>query len=190
MSKIVGGSAVTPYSLPWQVALVEPGSNSPFCGGTLISSQHVLTAAHCMVTTTLDIIVGEHRTTSSSDGTRHTVCRSVNHPRYFQQTYNNDFAILHLDTPVVFGTRAAPACLPTNNLGGDFLDGKTMTVSGWGATSQGGAQPTVLHSVAVPGITNARCSQHYTGITNAMLCAGDVTNGGIDSCQGDSGGNE
>ena len=95
-----------------------------------------------------------------------------------------------LDIPVVIGPRAAPACLPTSNLGSDFLDGRTMTVSGWGATSQGGAQPTVLHSVDVPGITNARCSQHYTGITNAMLCAGDVTNGGIDSCQGDSGGNE
>ena len=63
-----------------------------------------------------------------------------------------------------------------------------MTVSGWGTLSSGGSQPTVLHSVDVPGITNAQCGQAYSGIRNAMLCAGDVANGGIDSCQGDSGG--
>ena len=66
-----------------------------------------------------------------------------------------------------------------------------MTVSGWGTLSSGGSQPTVLHSVDVPGITNAQCGQAYSGqatIRTAMLCAGDVANGGIDSCQGDSGG--
>ena len=64
-----------------------------------------------------------------------------------------------------------------------------MTVSGWGTLSSGGSQPTVLHSVDVPGISNADCNQAYSGdITTNMLCAGDVANGGIDSCQGDSGG--
>merc|ERR1712038_1143565 len=48
---IVGGSEVTPYSLPWQVGLVSPGSKRTWCGGTLIGPQHVLTAAHCMVVT-------------------------------------------------------------------------------------------------------------------------------------------
>ena len=134
----------------------------------------------------INVIVGEHSITSSSDGTRHTICRSVNHPSY--SNLNNDFAILHLNSPVQIGTRAAPACLPTSALGGDFLAGKTMTVSGWGTLSSGGGQPTVLHSVDVPGITNSQCNQLYGSITNAMLCAGNVNNGGVDSCQGDSGG--
>ena len=187
-SGIVGGSEVTPYSLPWQVALVRPGSSSPFCGGTLISDRHVLTAAHC-IGSNIDVIVGEHTTTSSSDGTRHTTCRSVGHPSYSSSTLSNDFAILHLNSPVQIGPRAVPACLPTSALGGNFLVGKTMTVSGWGTLSSGGSQPTVLHSVDVPGISNADCNQAYSGdITTNMLCAGDVANGGIDSCQGDSGG--
>ena len=188
-ASIVGGSEATPYSIPWQVALVRPGSSSPFCGGTLISNRHVLTAAHCTSgsSSRINVIVGEHRITSSADGTRHSLCRYVRHPSY--GSLNNDFSILHLRTPVQIGTRAAPACLPTQTFGGNFLSGKTLTVSGWGALSEGGGSPTVLHKVDVPGITNSQCSTKYTGITSSMVCAGR-TSGGIDSCQGDSGGKQ
>ena len=147
-----------------------------------------MTAAHCTSSSNFDVIVGEHDRTDSTDGTRHTICRAVRHPNYNYPNY--DFSIVHLNTPVTIGTRAAPACLPTAALGGDFLAGKTMTVSGWGDLSSGGGPPTVLHSVDVPGITNTQCGNAYSGysITSSMLCAGDVANGGIDSCQGDSGG--
>jgi len=183
---IVGGSEVTPYSIPWQVAFVRRGEDDPFCGGTLISDRHVLTAAHCTSSSrSYDVIVGEHKITSDSDGTRHRVCRFVDHPN--NRGVVNDFAILHLETPVQIGTRAAPACLPPTSFGGDFFDGKTLTVSGWGALSSGGGSPTVLHSVDVPGMTNAACRNSYSSISADMLCAGR-TSGGIDSCQGDSGG--
>merc|ERR1711997_1217087 len=180
-----------PYSLPWQVALVRSGSSRPFCGGTLISPIHVLTAAHCTGSSNFDIIVGEHDVSSSSDGTRHEVCRVVRHPSYNSPSQlNNDFSIVVLRTPVTLGARAVPACLPDSSHAGDTLAGQSLTVSGWGTLSSGGSQPNVLHKVSVPAITNAACSQAYAQytITNAMLCAGDTQNGGIDSCQGDSGG--
>ena len=184
--RIVGGSEVTPYSIPWQVAFVRRGSDSPFCGGTLISDRHVLTAAHCTSRNRdYDVIVGEHSITSSSDGTRHKVCRAVDHPNNRGVDY--DFAILHLETPVQFGTRAAPACLPPTTFGGDFFDGKSLTVSGWGDLSNGQGSPSVLHSVDVPGMTNAACRNAYSSISSDMMCAGRAS-GGIDSCQGDSGG--
>jgi len=73
-------------------------------------------------------------------------------------------------------------------MGDAFLAGKTLTVSGWGALTEGGGSPTVLNSVDVPGMTNAQCNQYYPGSIGASeLCAGQ-TSGGIDSCQGDSGG--
>ena len=70
-----------------------------------------------------------------------------------------------------------------------------MTVSGWGTLEPGGSQPKVLHSVQVPGIPFAQCEQAYKGnltvpesVLGSMMCAGRVAEGGIDSCQGDSGG--
>ena len=151
----------------------------------MISDRHVLTAAHC-TSGTIDVIVGEHSLTSSSDGTRHTTCRFNDHPSY--GNLNWDFAILHLNSPVNLGARAVPACLPSTNMNDAFLGGKTLTVSGWGALTEGGGSPTVLHSVDVPGMTNAVCNVDYPNqITNSMLCAGQP-GGGIDACQGDSGG--
>ena len=161
----------------------------------MISPRHVLTAAHCtdFNSGNWDVIVGEHSITSSSDGTRHTKCRVVDHPQFDQRTLNNDYAIIHLNQPVQLGTRAMPACLPTSSLGGDFLAGKTLTVSGWGRLSSSQGGPTVLHKVDIPGVTNAACNRDWFNgdITSKMLCAGSDGNSGgiaIGACFGDSGG--
>ena len=135
------------------------------------------------------MVVGEHDTTDSSDGTVHKVSGIVEHPSYSSSPPNFDFAIVTLEKPISFSTRANAACLPTSSWSGDFLAGKTLKVSGWGATNQGGGTPTVLHSVEVPGLSNSQCNNLYScRITNQMICAGNVDDGGIDSCQGDSGG--
>jgi len=46
-NRIVGGVTTEANEYPWQVALFSPTDSRPFCGGTLISNTHVLTAAHC-----------------------------------------------------------------------------------------------------------------------------------------------
>ena len=204
IGSIVGGSVATPYSLPWQVGLVDPGKNRTWCGGTLIGPNHVLTAAHCMGYP-LEIIVGEHDINDEEDGTRHEVCETTSHPEYNDVTVEYDFAIVRLSKPVKIGVRAMPACLPDKNdqrMAGDALAGETVTVSGWGNPSSNATnQNTLLHVVHVPAMTNQECSQTgyatyvnpTTGeiepieIIDAMLCAGH-TEGGIDACQGDSGG--
>ena len=98
--------------------------------------------------------------------------------------------------PVLLGPRAVPACLPTmSEHGGDFLHDKKMTVSGWGNFEYGGSSPTVLHKVSVTGVSNAVCQQMYEEeygpdtIQADELCAGNTVDGGVDACQGDSGGN-
>ena len=191
-SRIVGGSEATPYSIPWQVGLVNYGFKKPWCGGTLISPIHVLTAAHCTAgeqAYNLQVIVGEHDVESDSDGVAHDVACIMDHPNYDSDTTDYDYSVLTLSKPVDIEaetSKARVACLPTDKAK-DYA-GEKLTVSGWGRLESGGDHPTVLHHVQVPAVTNKKCmTSYYDRITDQMLCAGQPE-GGIDSCQGDSGG--
>jgi len=45
--RIVGGFIASPNSYPYQIGIMLVTSTIPFCGGTIISTKYVLTAAHC-----------------------------------------------------------------------------------------------------------------------------------------------
>ena len=215
-SRIIGGSEVTPYSIPWQVGLDGLSDFAPIdCGGTIITERHILTAAHCFCQmqtgdcsifkpSDIDVIVGEHDQTDNADGTRHHICSYDIHPLYkFKEVDDNpygimntneyDLAVLHLTEPIKLGNRAIPACLPDSRFFGDIFTGKTLTVSGWGDLDLDFTKPDKLHAVNVTGVSQDKCKELYQEdarlrVYESMMCAGDV-NGGKDSCQGDSGGN-
>merc|ERR1711892_727428 len=185
-NRIVGGVETEVNEYPWQVALVSRTGRSPFCGGTLISNRHVMTAAHCTAGSSpsqMRILLGEHRT---DDSTQIKVeVESINDdPLYNTNTMRNDFSILTLKEPVTFTKAISPACLPSTAT--QMFAGQVATVSGWGTLSSGGNQPTVLMEVDVTVTTNEVCKGVYgTGISDINICAMDA---GKDSCQGDSGG--
>ena len=147
-----------------------------------------MTAWHCLGAPTdyYRIIVGMHSQNDTSGAIFHEICRYVGFPP--------DFAIIHLKKPIEFGPRAVPACLPTSKMAGDFLANKTMTTSGWGAVLDSRDEPTPnnLRFVKVRGVTNELCNEMYATVGDFVrpdeLCAGDVVEGGIDACYGDSGG--
>jgi len=202
--KIVGGSDAAPNSVPWQVALVSPwvSSGKPFCGGTIISPYHVLTAAHCVWVPAIWVKVGEHNIETNDDkATIHKVDCIHRHPHYFYYWgwANNDFAILTLKTPLDLtgpNSLARAACLPNDDIP-EFRHNQTMfTVSGWGLMEEKGEeQPEVLQKVDVPYFTPVTCAEayadktNYTGllITSSMMCAGHE-GGETGACFGDSGG--
>ena len=47
LDRIVGGFIARPNAYPYQIGLTFRNLTKPFCGGTLISPNYVLTAAHC-----------------------------------------------------------------------------------------------------------------------------------------------
>jgi secreted trypsin-like serine protease len=199
--EIIGGSEVDPPgSYPWQVALVSSGAGSywsrQFCGGSLIQTNWVLTAAHCVdggtLPSSLNIVAGIHDLTSPAGSQELTVSQIIIHENYSFPDY--DIALLKLNGNVTLGGSGASktALIPMVPSHAGSLTGITATVSGWGNINPSGSQtfPNELYSVDVPIISNAVCNdpQHLDGlVTDRMVCAG-VDQGGIDSCQGDSGG--
>ncbi|CAG7819457.1 unnamed protein product [Allacma fusca] len=193
---------------PWHAALYLRTSGIPefICGGSLISKQVILTAAHCVTHPTTDspvdpgrlaIILGKHvRQFGQKDvgEQRKFGSKIIVHPNYSPYTFDSDIAMIILDSPVEFSFHVRPVCFPEsfNSLLEEYQiqEGNVGTVVGWGKREDGNLAET-LQEAHIPVVNSRTCIESYkeffesqTRYTN--FCAGYTNGTGV--CNGDSGG--
>jgi secreted trypsin-like serine protease len=116
-------------------AIVNVRSQSVFCGATIISNKHVLTAAHCLAgfgVNNIGILVGEHDVTTGADTNATKLFRVesyVSHPLYVTNQRDYDIAIITVSGTIAFTNRVGPVCLPFRQYGQSF-EGATVIILG------------------------------------------------------------
>ena len=182
----MGGTRAAQGEFPWVVKL------SIGCGGSLVTSQIVLTAAHC-ITTATGPSTGITATTGVvdlADAAAVKVRSSyvLKSPDYINYDKGSDWALIKLAEPVQLPDKPTLSVARTAE-----HDKGVFTIMGWGADREGGYQQRWLLKAMVPDVDDQTCGTAYRAsganfVDEAMLCAGLFGTGGVDTCQGDSGG--
>lgn len=209
--RIINGQTVNITQVPWQVAVVSSSEPNDYfaqsCGGSILSENWVLSAAHCFVfpdepevpdKTAADIEIVAGVTTLGVDvGSRIAVEKIISHPDYATGPTTNDIALLKLASPLnLNGSTKKAIALPFSEDKASWPAVNTpATVSGWGNTSTDSDNPNYpsgLMAATVDVLTDppeTQCGSYSTSsyLPESMLCAAEMTVG-KDACQGDSGG--
>ena len=199
---VVGGVNAVIGKWPWMVLFgrwTDTGLGNWFCGGTLITDRHVLTAAHCLrpeEAGTVGARIGDNDLNSQDevDHQQRNVSGIVRHPQYTGS--QNDLAVVRLAAPVRLTQDVSPICLPP---AGAEHRRQDVEVAGWGLLEFTGEPSDILQEAALRVADLAACEAAYRrvplfearfpgGFQNTKVCAESRDGEPRDACHGDSGG--
>ena len=98
--RIVGGTLAVPGSVPWQASLAISGEI--FCGASLVTDRHLVTAAHCTVQIgqsvldQVDILLNLYNREDTRKLVKQKIQKIVNHPEFDDENLANDISVITL----------------------------------------------------------------------------------------------
>nr|XP_020455605.1 transmembrane protease serine 7 isoform X2 [Monopterus albus] len=188
--RIVGGVNSVEGEWPWQVSLHFSGSL--YCGASVLSSDWLISAAHCFSKERLSDprYWSAHLGMLTQGGAKHVaeIQRIVVHEYYNTYTFDYDIALLQLKRPwpSSLSPMVQPVCIPSSSH--TVTNNHRCWVTGWGYRSEEDkVLPSVLQKAEVSVLSQTECKKSYGPVSPRMLCAG-LPSGERDACRGDSGG--
>ncbi|XP_039615094.1 elastase 3 like [Polypterus senegalus] len=193
VTRVVNGVDALPHSWPWQISLqyLKNDEWRHTCGGSLISTNWVLTAAHCINKAfTYRVEVGKHNLLEvEADSRAILVEKMIVHEKWnpILVALGNDIAVVKLAEHVTLSSSIQLACIPDP---GTILPNKEPCyITGWGRLYTNGPISDNLQQALMPVVDYDTCSKPDWwgfGVRNTMVCAGG--DGIVAGCNGDSGG--
>ncbi|XP_070509425.1 venom protease-like [Chironomus tepperi] len=184
---ILGGTESQLSEFPHQALLGYPEATMIDwkCGGSIVSSHFILTAAHCTKNNLTFVKVGMlSRLEDNANTAIYRISSIFVHPNYKSLIDNEDIALVRLQKNIKFNEHIYPICLPTKQ-----DDHWKAIVTGFGNLGNG-MYSDKLMKVVVEKFDHDECKQLYEPksiFQDTMLCYGDKRKS-RDSCDGDSGG--
>nr|XP_008102163.1 PREDICTED: transmembrane protease serine 12 [Anolis carolinensis] len=142
--RIVGGHDAQIGAWPWQVSLQVYRFGTGYhhvCGGSLINNDSVLTAAHCIMKWRdphfWRVVLGLHDLYNHNTYTVKSLVRAILvHFNFKNESYDNDIALMKLQTSVIFSDRIQPICISSSPR---LITLETPCfISGWGSEKEKG----------------------------------------------------
>ncbi|KAK3087674.1 hypothetical protein FSP39_009018 [Pinctada imbricata] len=179
---VLHGSDAQQGEWPWQISIMRNGGH--ICGGTIISPDWIVTAAHCVddySASNYDVGAGSLvKNQAYISGQVRSVQSKYIHPNYSLPDTNpshTDLALLRLSSPLRFDNFTRPACI-----GHSVEDLRNCYVTGWGYTyydeSRNSVSPTLLQEEQVQILNHGECRSNwynttgfrYTYVQDDVLC--------------------
>ncbi|EDW10152.1 venom serine protease [Drosophila mojavensis] len=197
--RISNGQNAAQNEYPSIAALKDISNNLlTFCGGTIVSHRHIVTAAHCTLQisqiTNIVAIVGTNNLQNPSSSmyyAQYAIQQMLRHPQYQNEpNVVNDIALLITAQNIKWTRGVGPICLPPVGTSSSFAY-EGVDVIGWGTTYFAGPTANLLQKVDLMVASNSDCQTDYNNyavINSGQICTYDYLGQKRDSCQYDSGG--
>jgi len=171
---IVNGTNAPACKWKWQVGLYQSGGSSPFCGGTIIASNWVVTAAHCVTSSNFDVMGGD-------------ILPGRGQRRSAAETYtrsNADIALVRLSSGFNLDSCFNVPAMPSS----EIRDGETCWITGWGRMYNNGPGASTLQQAQTAVISNSECRRSWSLDSGDICVLGQYNGSPTSACNGDSGG--